>query len=76
MSGLAGHNASARPLRVLLATPYGQDGMGGIDRLNDAIVDGFNNDAALPGHFQPPFHAQAFDARIHMVLRRRCRAIY
>ena len=49
MSGLAGHNASARPLRVLLATPYGQDGMGGIDRLNDAIVDGFNNDAALPG---------------------------
>ncbi|MFN4140732.1 glycosyltransferase family 4 protein [Aestuariivirga sp.] len=28
-------------LRVLLATPYGEDGMGGIDRLNDAIVDGF-----------------------------------
>jgi glycosyltransferase involved in cell wall biosynthesis len=29
------------PLRVLLATPYGEDGMGGIDRLNDAIVNGF-----------------------------------
>lgn len=31
----------AQLLRVLLATPYGQNGMGGIDRLNDAIVDGF-----------------------------------
>lgn len=29
------------PVRVLLATPYGEDGMGGIDRLNDAIVNGF-----------------------------------
>lgn len=29
-----------RHLKVLLATPYGQDGMGGIDRLNDSIVDG------------------------------------
>jgi glycosyltransferase involved in cell wall biosynthesis len=29
------------PLRVLLATPYGEDGMGGIDRLNDAIVNGY-----------------------------------
>jgi glycosyltransferase involved in cell wall biosynthesis len=33
---------TSRPhLRVLLATPYGEDGMGGIDRLNDAIVEGF-----------------------------------
>lgn len=32
--------AAARPLSVLLATPYGQDGMGGIDRLNDAIFEG------------------------------------
>ena len=32
--------ADREPLSVLLATPYGQDGMGGIDRLNDAIVDG------------------------------------
>lgn len=31
----------ARPLRVLLATPYGENGMGGIDRLNDAIIDNF-----------------------------------
>lgn len=29
-----------KPLRVLIATPYGEGGMGGIDRLNDAIVDG------------------------------------
>ncbi len=27
-------------LRVLIATPYGEEGMGGIDRLNDAIVRG------------------------------------
>ena len=37
MSGLT---SGARPLRIMLATPYGQDGMGGIDRLNDAIVEG------------------------------------
>ncbi len=30
-------------LRVLIATPYGEDGMGGIDRLNDAIIAGVNN---------------------------------
>lgn len=34
----------AAPLQVMLATPYGQDGMGGIDRLNDAIADGFAAD--------------------------------
>lgn len=39
---------SARPaLRVLLATPYGEDGMGGIDRLNDAIMRGFGDDPSL-----------------------------
>lgn len=31
-------------LRVMLATPYGEDGMGGIDRLNDAIIRGFIRD--------------------------------
>jgi glycosyltransferase involved in cell wall biosynthesis len=43
------NNKGVRPLRVLLATPYGQDGMGGIDRLNDAIADGFNNHPAQSG---------------------------
>lgn len=33
-------DAVPQPLPVFLATPYGQDGMGGIDRLNDAIVEG------------------------------------
>lgn len=28
-----------RPKRIWVATPYGKDGMGGIDRLNDAIFD-------------------------------------
>lgn len=42
------HGRRVSPLRVLLATPYGQDGMGGIDRLNDAIADGFNNHPVLP----------------------------
>ena len=46
---MGAHNRRVSPLRVLLATPYGQDGMGGIDRLNDAIADGFNNHPALPG---------------------------
>lgn len=36
-----------RPLRVILATPYGRDGMGGIDRLNDAIMDGFERHREL-----------------------------
>jgi glycosyltransferase involved in cell wall biosynthesis len=35
-----------QPLSVLLATPYGKDGMGGIDRLNDAIIEGI---ASHPG---------------------------
>lgn len=29
------------PKRIWAATPYGEQGMGGIDRLNDAIVDAF-----------------------------------
>lgn len=33
-------NLTREKLRVLIATPYGEDGMGGIDRLNDAIVRG------------------------------------
>ena len=28
-----------QPKRIWLATPYGKDGMGGIDRLNDAILE-------------------------------------
>lgn len=32
----------ATPLKIFLATPYGEDGMGGIDRLNDSIVEGFS----------------------------------
>jgi glycosyltransferase involved in cell wall biosynthesis len=38
---MSGSTSGAQPLRIMLATPYGQDGMGGIDRLNDAIVEGF-----------------------------------
>lgn len=33
-------SADRGPISVLLATPYGQDGMGGIDRLNDSIIEG------------------------------------
>lgn len=35
------------PLSILLATPYGKEGMGGIDRLNDAIVDGVSRHPEL-----------------------------
>lgn len=49
MTDLEANNKRVSPLRVLLATPYGQDGMGGIDRLNDAIADGFNNHPAPSG---------------------------
>lgn len=35
------------PLSVYLATPYGQDGMGGIDRLNDAIIEGIERHPEL-----------------------------
>lgn len=48
MTDVEAHGRRVSPLRVLLATPYGQDGMGGIDRLNDAIADGFNNHPVLP----------------------------
>lgn len=41
MKSVAAQNMA--PYRVLLATPYGEDGMGGIDRLNDAIVAGINS---------------------------------
>lgn len=39
--------AAPASLRVMLATPYGQDGMGGIDRLNDSIASGFAQHAEL-----------------------------
>jgi glycosyltransferase involved in cell wall biosynthesis len=46
MTGHVGHSGRP-PLSVYLATPYGQDGMGGIDRLNDAIVDGIERHPEL-----------------------------
>jgi glycosyltransferase involved in cell wall biosynthesis len=47
MMEMNARSASPQPLTVLLATPYGQDGMGGIDRLNDAIVEGIASQPEL-----------------------------
>ena len=40
-------DSAQKPIKVLIATPYGRDGRGGIDRLNDSIITALQSDSTF-----------------------------